>query len=140
MRDDPEGLRWLDVGRRLPRTARERDRSARLSPPPSPPTSGGGGAAGTRAPRIRRTRRAGDPDGPAFGSPFGPIGAGAGAILGFVYGILAVRDVEEKANEEAKRQEEIDAELERQIADQKANGATAEAGRPPQAASRVSPS
>jgi hypothetical protein len=55
-----------------------------------------------------------------FGSPFGFIGAGAGAILGFIYGHLALRDDEKKAEVEAQRQEAADAELERQIADQKA--------------------
>jgi hypothetical protein len=65
----------------------------------------------------------------AFGAPFGLIGAGAGALLGFIYGNLAKRDGDVKANEEAKRQESIDAELERQIAEQKANGVGPDAGK-----------
>jgi hypothetical protein len=65
-----------------------------------------------------------------FGSPFGLIGAGAGAILGFIYGNLAKRDDEKKAEAEAQRQETADAELERQIAEQKAKeSAGAEGGK-----------
>jgi hypothetical protein len=65
-----------------------------------------------------------------FGSPFGIVGAGAGAILGFIYGSLARRDDEKKAEVEARRQEAADAELERQIAVQKAReSAAAEGGK-----------
>jgi hypothetical protein len=67
----------------------------------------------------------------AFGAPFGPIGAGAGAVLGFIYGNLAKRDDEKKAEVEAQRQETVDADLERQIAEQKAKegASAAEAGK-----------
>jgi hypothetical protein len=65
-----------------------------------------------------------------FGSPFGLVGAGAGAIIGFIYGNLAKRDEEKKADEEAQRQAAADAELERQIADHKAKeSARAEGGK-----------
>jgi hypothetical protein len=65
-----------------------------------------------------------------FGSPFGIVGAGAGAILGFIYGNLAMRGDEKKAEAEAQRQEAADAELERQIADQKAKeNAAADGGK-----------
>jgi hypothetical protein len=63
-----------------------------------------------------------------FGSPFGLVGAGAGAILGFIYGNLAMREDEKKADVEAQRQEATDAELERQIAEQKAKEGASEGG------------
>ena len=58
-----------------------------------------------------------------FGSPFGIIGAGAGTILGFIYGHLARRDADAKAEVDAQRQEAADADLERQIDERNANGA-----------------
>ena len=58
-----------------------------------------------------------------FGSPFGVIGAGAGAILGYLYGHLARRDADAKAEADAQRQEAADADLERQIDERNANGA-----------------
>ncbi len=58
-----------------------------------------------------------------FGSPFGVIGAGAGTILGFIYGHLARRDADAKAEVDAQRQEAADADLERQIDERNANGA-----------------
>jgi hypothetical protein len=66
-----------------------------------------------------------------FGAPLGPIGAGAGALLGFIYGNLAKREAEAKAEAEAQRQEAIDADIERQIAERNANGAgRADSGKP----------
>jgi hypothetical protein len=66
-----------------------------------------------------------------FGSPLGIIGAAGGALLGFIYGNLAKRDEEKKAEVEAQRQEDIDADLERQIAERNASGAgPAEGGKP----------
>jgi hypothetical protein len=63
-----------------------------------------------------------------FGSPFGPIGAGAGAILGFIYGNLAMRENVKKADVEAQRQEATDADLERQIEEQKAKERVSDGG------------
>jgi hypothetical protein len=50
-----------------------------------------------------------------FGSPFGPIGALGGALLGFIYGNLAAGDVERQSQAEAQRQESLDRDVERQI-------------------------
>ena len=75
-----------------------------------------------------------------FGSPFGAIGAGAGAILGFLYGHLARRDADAKAEADAQRQEAADADLERQIDERNANGAGARRRRLPRRASRASSS
>jgi antitoxin component YwqK of YwqJK toxin-antitoxin module len=63
-----------------------------------------------------------------FGSPFGIIGAGAGALLGFIYGNLAKRDEEAKAEQEAQRQEAVDADLERQIEERKAQESASASG------------
>ena len=112
-----------------PGTDRERYRSARLEPTPSRDLR-----------RKRRPgasahldghRRAGGPDGAGVRLPFGPIGAGAGALLGFIYGNLAKRDVDVKANEEVKRQEEIDAELDARSPSRRPTGPGLRLGRPP---------
>ncbi len=50
-----------------------------------------------------------------FGSPFGPIGALGGALLGFIYGNLSAADVEKQSQKEAQRQESLDREVEQQI-------------------------
>ena len=89
---------------------------------PSSPTTAGG-RSGRVPPRTSTdTVERAALMGLAFGAPFGLIGAGAGALIGFIYGNLAKREADAKANEEAKRQETMDADLERQIAEQKAGG------------------
>ena len=90
------------------------------SPAPAPP----GGSSNRPRPRtstnsVERAALMGF----MFGSPFGPIGAGAGTILGFIYGHLARRDAEKKAEADAQRQEAADADLERQIDERNTSGA-----------------
>src|SRR5262249_2444581 len=73
---------------------------------PSSPTTAGGSAGRTR-PRTSSsdTVERATLMGFALGSPFGLIGAGAGTLLGFIYGTLTRRDAEAKAEVEAQRQE-----------------------------------
>ena len=73
-------------------------------------TSSGSGRTYTRSAVERSTLM-----GLMFGSPFGPIGALGGALLGFIYGNLAAGDVEKQSQAEAQRQESLDRDVERQI-------------------------
>jgi hypothetical protein len=61
--------------------------------------------------------------GAAIGALGGPIGLGVGAFLGYIHGLFRQKRMEEEAQTEVTRQEEIDKELERQVEAQ-GNGAT----------------
>ncbi len=53
--------------------------------------------------------------GAAIGALGGPIGIGVGALLGYIHGLYKRKRMEEEAQTEVARQEEIDKELEQQI-------------------------